>query len=262
VLLILASPGDVEAHGLAAAWSSSQAAVVTWSDLSCPGWCYTANSGDAPSYSIGRSAAAVAASCSVGGRVLPAADIDAILTRAATVDPADLVDIAEHDRDYVAAEMHAFLVAWLSALGGRVVNRPTPRSLLGPLWPAEVWVHRAASLSIPVTPTHRRVDPLPAGADPSTGDSASAWLVDLAREPHLSESWSAVTVVGERAFGEGHVTLKHHALALAQAVGTDLLSVTFDGREATARLVTADPQPTLHDEAVVEAVRRYLCARR
>jgi hypothetical protein len=262
VLLILASPGDVEAHALAAAWSSSQAAVVTWSDLSCPGWRYTSSSADAASCSIGRSAGPVAASCSVGGRVVPAADIEAILTRAATVDPADLVEIAEHDRDYVAAEMHAFLVAWLTALGGRVVNRPTSRSLLGPLWPPEVWVHLAASLSIPVKPTHRHVDPLPGGADPSAGDSASAWLVDLAREPHLPESWSAVTVVGERAFGDGHVALKHNALALANAAGADLLAVTFDGRDAAARLVSADPKPTMEDEAVVAAVRRHLCARR
>jgi hypothetical protein len=273
VLLILASPGDVEAHALAAAWSSYQAAVVTWSDLSRAGWCYTSHCADAAAWNIGGSA-----SCCVGGRVVPASDIEAVLTRAATVDPADLVEIAEHDREYVAAEMHAFLVAWLTALGGRVVNRPTPRSLRGPHWPAEVWVHLAASISIPTRPTHRHLDPLresvahraPDPASPRCGDSAGDRLPTAAHgmDAHAvadrlaAQNCSTLTVVGERAFGDGHVNLKHHALALAHAAAADLLSVTFDGRDASARLVSADPKPALADDEVVDAVRLYLCARR
>jgi hypothetical protein len=253
VLLILTSPGDVEAYALAAAWSSSQAAVVTWSDLSCPGWRYSSQS-------------AHAGACSVGGRVLPAADIDAILTRAATVDPLDLAEIAAHDRDYVAAEMHAFLVAWLTALGARVVNRPTPRSLLGPYWPPEVWIHLAARLGIPVHPTHRRVDPLAASARATRSDGGSAageQSSDFAGESLVPEDWLALTVVGERVFGDGDACLKTHALALARGAGVELLSVLFDGLDASARLVGADPRPVLGgDEEVVDAVRRCLFTRR
>jgi hypothetical protein len=255
VLLILASPGDVEAYALAAGWERDQAAVVTWADLSCPGWRYSSQS-------------AHAAACSVGGKVVPVADIDAILTRAATVDPLDLADIAAPDRDYVAGEMHAFLVAWLTALGGRVVNRPTPRSLLGPYWPPEDWIHLAATLGIPVHPTHRRVGPLTASAratpsDDGAGDDRGERGIDLAGELLVPGNWLALTVVGERVSGDGDGCLKEHAVALARAAGVDLLSVLFDGDDASARLVGADPRPVLGgDEEVVDAVRRYLCTRR
>jgi hypothetical protein len=228
VLLILTSPRDSEAPALVANWSMHQAAVLTCSDLSTTGWRYAP--GDV-----------AASSFAVAGKALPARNIAVVLTRAPTIDPTDLVDVAAGDRDYVAAEMHAFLVAWLTSLGPRVVNRPTPHCLLGPLWSPEVWVRLAATLGIPVRPTRR-----------SVGPDGNLWTAPPPTDPR------DVTVVGNAAFGDVHIRVKEHALALAHAAGTDLLSVTFDGPEPSAGLVSANPRPPLDAREMVDAVEHWL----
>jgi len=259
VLLILTSPYDAEARALAAAWSPHQAAVLTCADLSAStGWRYVPGDCGAASFSL-------------GGQTLPVAQIDAVLTRTAGIDPADLADVAVADREYVASEMHAFLVAWLAALGPRVVNRPTPRCLLGPRWAPEVWTTLAARCAIPIRPTHRQVPPIRPGESLQVVHSPQETPLPALRglsgpgapevNPEVS-STTTVTVVGDQAFGATHVRLCEHAVTLARAARTDLLAVTFDSADGAARLVTADPRPPLSEPDVVDAVRRHLLARR
>ena len=71
--------------------------------------------------------------------------LQAVLTCRPAVLAEELGRIAADDRSYVAAELNAFLVAWLSALPSRVVNRPTPRSLCGPAWNRVQWQAAAAA---------------------------------------------------------------------------------------------------------------------
>jgi hypothetical protein len=74
---------------------------------------------------------------------VPVSRIDGVLVRRPAVLAEELTSIHADDRDYAAAEINAFLVAWLSALDCPVVNRPSPRSLDGPGWSVHHW--RAAA---------------------------------------------------------------------------------------------------------------------
>jgi hypothetical protein len=52
--------------------------------------------------------------------------------------------------DFMAAEMTAFLLAWLEALECPVIPRPSPGCLCGRNWGWPHWAHLAHSLGIPV----------------------------------------------------------------------------------------------------------------
>ncbi len=70
----------------------------------------------------------------VAGRRVSIRRLRAVVTRRPAVAAEELQHIDPSDRDYLAAEVNAFLVAWLSALPRPVLNRPTPTSLDGPAW--------------------------------------------------------------------------------------------------------------------------------
>jgi len=86
----------------------------------------------------------------VEGKRVPQKEITGVLTRLPCVFEQELVDITPDDRRYVAAEMTAFLLFWLSRLKCPVLNRPTPTCLSGPYWRREKWIHVAARVGIPV----------------------------------------------------------------------------------------------------------------
>src|SRR5262249_56128954 len=119
MLAILAGRLDVGARALAARWSGLDARVLTPDDLCSAGWRYRP-------VTPGASVAVVA------GERVAARAIRGVLVRLSRVDPGDLAFVAPDDRPYVAAEITAFLVAWLSSLTCPVVNRPTPSSLPPP----------------------------------------------------------------------------------------------------------------------------------
>jgi len=143
VLIILASRHDLAARWLADEWADAGAAVMTCEDLSCRGWQYDVSAPDRTSIVV-------------GGRRAAQSDVLAVLTRLPSVSPGELPGIVEHDREYIAQEMMAFLLAWLAALGSRAVNRPTPYCLMGPHWRQERWVKVARELGLPTAPAVRR----------------------------------------------------------------------------------------------------------
>ena len=57
-----------------------------------------------------------------------------MLTRLGGVSAADLPHVNAQDVVYAAAELDAFLRAWLGAWPGPVVNRPSTTCLNGPGW--------------------------------------------------------------------------------------------------------------------------------
>jgi hypothetical protein len=154
----------------------------------------------------------------------------------------DLPHIAVADRAYVAEEMTAFLLAWLTELGCPALNPPTPQCLTGPHWPQEKWVHRAAALGIATAPSHRRIrfSQESAGVAGSGGDGV------------------AVTIVGRSEIGNVDRALRAAARALADAAGTSLLVVRFGSREAGARFLSADYWADLGDPEIAEAVLQWL----
>src|SRR5512135_582318 len=120
MLLVLGSGLDEKPRLLVERWLSlgEDAALVTPADLSRPGW----------RLRCGRPELTRAA---VGDRTVRRDEIDAVVTALAWIWPHDLPHVVPEDRDYVAQEMAAFLLAWLHELNCPVLDRPTPSSLTG-----------------------------------------------------------------------------------------------------------------------------------
>jgi len=211
VIAVLASRFDPEAQSLVAAWSNAGAVLLSAEDLCSPGWIFYPD--DAAS------GAAV-----IGGQRVRTADLRAVLTRRPAVVAEELGRIDPADRAYVAAETNAFMVAWLSALPCRVVNRPTPTSLCGPAWDAFHW--RAAAASAGLT-----------------------WE----NSPHHEEAHTVVVCGARTLFArddQEHAT----ALKLASVARVELLAV----RLQRGRICGACVAPDLTDEELRACLLRHL----
>jgi hypothetical protein len=228
MLIVLASAHDAMARAIVAAWSPWGAALCTPVDLSTPGWCHRVGApGDG---------AAV-----IGGQIVLVEGIAGVLTRLAAVQPEELTHIAAADRHYVAAEMTAFLTAFLSALSCRVLNRPSAGALFGPAWRPEQWIRAAALAGIPVLPCQR-----------STRSDAPA-------EPRAKVAVD-LTVIGDRVFGAADARLTDWAQSLAKAGGVGLLSIGFAKQANGYALATVNPSPDLNSPDKLNAAREILLA--
>jgi hypothetical protein len=134
LVVIVAAADDTVAHSTACNWSArADVRVLTPADLFGYGWRHDP-------------ADPASGSFVAGGEVLNVSSLRAVYTRLGAVRERDVPHVRTADRDYVAQEMHAFLVAWLSALPCPVTNAATPSCLAGPAWPWERWAlaaHRA-----------------------------------------------------------------------------------------------------------------------
>lgn len=220
VLLVLASRRDAAAAKLAARKVGLGVRMMTPEDLSQEGWNFRLND-------------PAGATARLAGCALPVAAIAGVVVRLPGVTEHDLSHIAPADRSYVAAEMNAFLLAWLTSLQCPVLNRPTPQCLSGTYWRRERWVLAAERLRIPARPVVRRADDVVA-ADAETGHT--------------------VTVVGRNHFGAVDDVLAKRAHALAEVAGAELLAVTFDGRGRDASFVNASLWLDLNDDRIADAV--------
>lgn len=234
VLVLLSHRWDATAQRLAEKWRPFGVRRMTPEDLSFPGW----------RLRVGGEGGEAMAVCA--GSVLPVNQIAGVYSRMSRVYHDDIPHIVPEDRDYVADEMNAFLVAWLAAMHCPVLNRPEANSLSGPLWRQEQWLHAAARLGIPVVLLSRSVGHGEAGAD-DVAHSAEGMRTDRA---------VYVTVVGERIIGDGDDRLHGYARRLAHEVGVDLLTARFEGNVGAERLANVDMFPDV-DEEVAGAVLAY-----
>jgi hypothetical protein len=230
MLVIVANRHNATAEALIRRWGVYDARLLSCEDLSIAGWCHRLTD---PGVST----------AVIDGRVIRASKITGVLTLLPWVTADQLIHIIPEDRAYVAAEMAAFLISWLSELTCPVLNRPTPACLTGPGWRPEQWVHAAARMGIPIRPIRRSVvlmaEPLPEDA---VGELPPA----------------IVTVVGERCFGEVDGTLMMHARRLAAATGVSLLTVHFDGPGGDARLLGAALRPDISSPEIADAILELL----
>lgn len=146
------------------------------------------------------------------------------------------VTAATPDRDYMAQERHALLLAWLNGLGSRCINPPSTEALCGPLWSAPQWRWQAQRCEMPVLPWP---------------DPAHASSVPLLR----------LLVVGSRCFSVNGAPLglawHAAALRLACAVNCRVLGLYLVGDESTGwRFAQADAQCELRPggDAAVHAL--------
>jgi hypothetical protein len=226
VIVVFAGATDASARLLVERWTQHGASLMTPDDLSHAGWrCNSRRPADAQ--------------CVIGGRVHAARDVEGILVRSPTILEEELTRIIPSNRSYVAAEMNAFLVYWFSAFQRPVLNRPTPRSLGGPGWYPEHWIHSAASVGLRVSPLARSVT--------STRVDAAGW------RDHTGQ-FAEITLVGERVFGDADAGLIERARRLARASGVGLVSFRFDSADADAQFLLANPFPNLDDPEVSGAV--------
>jgi hypothetical protein len=230
VIIVIASCYDQGARTVAARWGTDRAGVLTCADLSVPGWRH---------YSAGAGTSVAV----VSGRAIPVGDITGVVTCLPSVSELELLHIVPAERAYVAAEMTAFLLSWLSALTCPIVNRPSPVCLCGPFWRPEQWAHAASRAGMRVQPVSRRV-PLTAAATPAAAESIT------------------VTVVGERCFGQADPAVMDGVRRLARTVGVEMLAVRVSGPEPGATFLAAELCPDLTCAETADAVLEYLEERR
>jgi hypothetical protein len=223
MLVILAHPRDEGARALAARWHDGGACLMTPRDLSRPGWCHHIGVPCGDEW------------CVASGERIRTAALGGVITRLPAVAPADLPHIAARDRDYVAAEMTAFLVSWLTRLRCPVLNRPDATSLMGPNRGRERWLTLAARAGL--RPAQRTC-----GAPAVPAALATAM----------------VTVVGRRWIGDVAPELGAQAVCLAGRANVDLLTVQFETPEADAAFVCAELMIDVRVDAVADALLAHV----
>jgi hypothetical protein len=226
VIIIIASHHDQGARTLAIRLGADSAMLLTPGDLSVPGW----------RHYLAASGASIAV---IGGRKITVEEVTCVVTFLPSVPELELPHIAPADRAYVAAEMTAFLLSWLSTLRCPVVNRPSPTCLSGPYWRPEQWAYVASRVGMRVQPVHRRVA-FPAGAAPAVTEGIT------------------VAVVGERCLGQADTAVMTGARRLAQAANVELLTVRVSGPGPNASFLGADLWLDLTAEETISEVLEYL----
>jgi len=232
VIVVLASRFDASAARLAERWRSHGARLLTPEGLSVRGWCHESGAVD-------RSTAVL------DGEVVPLRSIDGVLTRLSGVSEDELPHIVPGERAYVASEMTSFLVAWLSSLEGRVLNRPTPACLCGPNWGMEQWAHEATRAGFPIRPVRRLARAFgQAQTDVGRGQAEPA-QADLRH----------VTLVGRRLFGRSiDETTERRVLRLSQATNVELLTMTLVREGGSTVFVGASPWVDVDRPEVADAI--------
>ena len=233
MVLVVANADDEVASTFVQRHARQGVRLLRPGDLSQSGWRYELGERSGLSQAV------------VAGRVYREVQLAGVITRLASVTPADLPHIDLSDRVYVAQEIQAFLVSWLHALPCLVLNRPTPTCLAGEWWSPQTWIHRACRLGIPV--------------------ARSEWCVarDLrmkARHPVTEERSTAagITVVGSRIIGRAAPRVVQYARRLAQAAGLDCLTIQFSSCDDDARFLGVSLWPNLADRAIAVAIMRHV----
>ena len=161
----------------------------------------------------------------------------------AAVYPRDLPHIVESDREYLAAEMTAFLLAWLTSLECPMLNRPTPTCLAGPHLRREALVNRVAGLGIPVIPCKTHL---------ACGSASPEERFPMT---------SRVVITGERHLGRVHPLLVEYAREIARALGAEFIAIDFSGTDEDASFVGTDLWPAI-DAPLARLMLDWLSASR
>ncbi len=212
MIAIISSRHDETARRLVSAWAADGAALLSAEDLVSPGW-------------VIRSGNAFGSTAVIDGNRVPVSRLSGVLTLRPSVLAEELHSIHEQDRTFVAAEINAMLVSWLTTLPCRVLNRPTATSLSGPGWSVFHW-------------------------------QAAAARCGLLTAEDTSVPTQKLVICDGQVRGARTSTLKAKALALAETAGVKLMEL----RLAAGRFVYASARPDFSSPQVRAMVRRALLA--
>jgi hypothetical protein len=230
MLLIIASVFDVAAAALAKRWQAEPAALLTPADLSRAGWSYRLGCID--------QGFAIASGARIETRRL-----QGVLTRLAWIDARELEQIAAAEREYVGAEMTAFLLSWIAALSCPVLNRPSTTSLCGPGWSAAEWQMAACRVGLLSLP----------------GRIGNGWATQ--DNPDAIQT-TKLTVIGNEVLGGAPSSVVDRVLRLARLAAVELVAVHLNTCENEPKLQRVDLWPDVSDPAVADAVLSLLHRKR
>src|SRR5690242_141704 len=167
------------------------------------------------------------------GRIICSSGVSGVLNRLLSA-PQELVNYARPlDRDYASQELSSFYLSWLSALPGKVINRPTPQGFCGRWRHTSEWALLAQQAGLPAPPFRQTTQ-----HEPEQGYRS------LAPQGATVES---VVVLGGDVFGAAlpEDTLdscrRFAALAGDPLLGIDL----FHANDGRWNFATATPYPEL-----------------
>jgi hypothetical protein len=222
MLLILAHSHDSAARALAARWGG-EALLLMVGDLAR--W----------RLDVDPAGGVRAGLATAEGTPVP---VTGVVNRLGVLTGADLPRVRREDRPYAAAELTAFLLAWLDACPAPVLNPPNPRCLNGPAWYPEQWADAAASVGLRVPAVHREVG--------------------LAAEPRAAApEWTEgrrVHVVGDVCVGDVHPSVGRRLGELARLAETPLMTATVSGPGPRAEVRELSAWPDLAEPEVADAV--------
>lgn len=224
-VLVLATGEDASAQMLVDRLGEVAVAVRP-QDLSRPGWTYARTPG-------------LRTGVSPRGR-FRADRLSGVVSLISAVQSFDLTHVKAGDREYVAAEMTAFLRAWLTGLPCPVVNPATSTCLSGPALTAHEWVLLCAGLDIPAQPAHLSVPAAPN---------------DRATPPVCRVTVCRGTAT---ATGPCSAVLLEHGRRLAARVGAEWLAVSFDAGHGQAAVCQVETWPDLADPSTREVLAHAL----
>jgi len=221
MFLVLCSRADRAAHAFAKRFAAQDVRTLTCEEVSRSGW-KLAIRGVAPA------GVDVELCAALGSKLVPGERLRGVISRLGNVTEQELGHIGTGDRAYVAAEMHAFLFAFLRALPCRKVNEPSPACLYGPNFRGGQWRQLARKLGIPVL-----------------------CEADAAADGSLE---SEVVVIGDRLIGAASDKMAQWSRELALAAGVSYLYVRYRCYGDEMTLMGADPYPRLEMEEVGAAL--------
>lgn len=227
MLLILAHGHDLSARALAARWGS-RALLLTVAELHRSRWCLEMAVD-------GRVETRLA---TTGGAPIP---VTGVVNRLGWITRTDLARVHPADREYAAAELTAFLLAWLDACPAPVLNPPSSRSLNGPAWSPQQWAGVAASAALRADVAGRRF-----------GLATTPAVV-----PERADGVHA-HVAGDVCVGAVHPALGARLCALAKLAGTPLLTATVSGPGPRARVRDISAWPDVGHPEVADAIAALL----
>lgn len=176
----------------------------------------------------------------VAGNAVPVTAIRAVVNALPAVMPGSLAVYEAEEREYQAAELHAWLAYFLSALSCPVLNRPSPLSLGGPVLNPLGWLHLARAAGIPVSPVEV------SSQDPPTAPAAPG-----------SERVEVIWVNGMSV----RTAAEEYTAALARSCGLAYLNAWYDDDESgNPRLAGARSVPDLASEPTRRALIAALTA--